>query len=60
MRSYPIPNNLLPHDVDAQLQKLSLKNRSQPILSQIESQEKESTGNGGIARVENNSAEDNA
>jgi hypothetical protein len=42
MYSYPVPNIiLLPHDIEAQIQKRSSKNKSQP-----ESQEKDSNGNG--------------
>jgi hypothetical protein len=60
MRSYPLPINLLPRDMDAQLQKRSLKNPSQPDLSQIKSKDKESTGNRDTVREENTSAEDEA
>jgi hypothetical protein len=46
--------------MDAQLQKRSLKNPSQPDLSQIKSKDKESTGNRDTVREENTSAEDEA
>jgi hypothetical protein len=56
---YPVPNILLPRDIEAQIQQRSLK-KSQPDLSKIESQEKDLKGNGSIARVENSSGEDSA
>jgi hypothetical protein len=58
MWSHPVPKTLLPQEIEAQIQKRSLKNKSQPDLSKIESQEKDLNGNGGIARVENSSAKD--
>ena len=57
MCSYPIPNILLPHDIEAQLQKCLSKDKSQPDRSQRESQV-EPTGNGDIARIENSSTEE--
>jgi uncharacterized protein with WD repeat len=57
---YPVPNILLPHDIEAQIQQRSSK-KSQPDLLKTESQEKDVNGNRGIARVENSpGAEDNA
>jgi hypothetical protein len=53
---YPVPNILLPHDVEAQIQQRSAK-RPQLDLSKIESQEKDLNGNGSIARVEISSGE---
>jgi hypothetical protein len=52
---YPVPNILLPHDVEAQIQRSAKK--PQVDLSKIESQEKDVNGNGSIARVENSSGE---
>ena len=60
MCSYPVPKILLPHDVEAQLQKRSSKDRSQLGLSKVESQERDLNRDGGITRVENSSAEDTA
>jgi hypothetical protein len=57
--SYPVPNILLPHDIEAQIQQRSSK-KSQPDLSKIESQEKDLNGNRSIARIENSSAKENA
>ena len=59
MYLYPVPNILLPHDIQAQIQKHSSK-KSQPDLSKVESQEKDLNGNGSITRAENNSVGDNA
>jgi hypothetical protein len=59
MCSYPVPNILLPYNIEAQIQQRSSK-KSQRDLSKIESQEKDLNGNGSIARVENSSAEENA
>jgi len=53
---YPVPNILLPHDIEAQIQQRSAK-KPQLDLSKIESQEKDLNGNGSIARVENSSRE---
>ena len=50
MHSYPVPNNLLPHNVDTQLQKRFAKNRSQPGLWQMENDKKETTENRDIAK----------
>jgi hypothetical protein len=52
---YPVPNILLPHDVEAQIQRFAKK--PQLDLLKIESQEKDLNGNGSIARVENSSGE---
>jgi len=49
---YPVPNILLPHDIEAQIQQRSAK-KPQLDLSKIESQEKDLNGNGSIIRVEN-------
>jgi hypothetical protein len=53
---YPVPNILLPHDIEAQIQQRSSK-KSQSDLLKTESQEKDVNGNRGIARVENSSGE---
>jgi len=53
---YPVPIILLPHDVEAQIQKRSAK-KPQLDSSKVESEEKDL--NRGIARVENNSIEEN-
>jgi hypothetical protein len=53
---YPVPNILLPHDIEAQIQQRSSK-KSQSDISKTESQEKDVNGNRGIARVENSSGE---
>jgi hypothetical protein len=58
MCSYPIPNILLPHDVEAQLRKRSSKGRSQLDLLQMGSQEKELTEGGDIAQGGNSSTEE--
>jgi hypothetical protein len=55
---YPVPIILLPHDVEAQIQKRSAK-KPQLDSSKVESEEKDLNRNGGIARVENNSIEEN-
>jgi hypothetical protein len=60
MLSYPVPNNLLPNHVDAQLQKRFLKDLSYPGQSQMKNKEEQSIGNGCIMQVENSSAEDKA
>ena len=49
---------LLPHDIEAQIQQRSVK-KAQLDSSKVESQEKDLNRNGGIARVENNSIEEN-
>jgi hypothetical protein len=53
MCSYPVPNILLPHDVEAQIQQRSAK-KLQLDLSNIESKEKDVNGTGS-ARVESSS-----
>jgi hypothetical protein len=53
---YPVPNILLPHDVEAQIQQRSAK-KPQLDLSKIESEEKDLNRNRSIAQVENNSGE---
>ena len=53
---YPVPNILLPHDIEAQIQQRSAK-KPQLDLSKIESQEKDLNRNGSITRVENSSRE---
>ena len=47
---YPVPNILLPHDIEAQIQQRSAK-KPQLDLSKIESQEKDLNGNGSTARL---------
>lgn len=49
---------LLPHDIEAQIQQRSAK-KPQLDSSKVESQEKDLNRNGGIARVENKSIEEN-
>jgi hypothetical protein len=53
---YPVPNILLPHDVEAQIQQRSAK-KLQLDLSKVESEEKDLNRNRSIARVENSSGE---
>ena len=53
---YPVPNILLPHDIEAQIQQRSAK-KPQLDLSKIESEEKDLNRNGSITRVENSSGE---
>jgi len=54
---YPVPNILLPHDVEAQIQQRSAK-KLQLDLSKVESEEKDLNRNGSFARVENSSEND--
>ena len=53
---YPVPNILLPHDVEAQIPKRSAR-KPELDLSKIENEEKDLNGNGIIARVKNSSRE---
>ena len=51
---YPVPNILLPHDIEAQIQQRSIK-KLQLGLSNIEGKEKDSSESGSITRVESSS-----
>jgi hypothetical protein len=53
---YPVPNILLPHNVETQIQQRSAK-KPQLYSSRVENQEKDLNGNGIIARVEHSSGE---
>ena len=55
---YPVLNILLLYEVEAQIQKRSVK-KPQLDSSKVESEEKDLNRNGGIIRVENNSIEEN-
>jgi hypothetical protein len=53
---YPVPNILLPYNIEAQIQQRSTK-KLQLDLSKIESKEKDLNRNGSITRVESSSGE---